>query len=144
MFIIYRNKGSLYNPKRNKLLLVKIAIILKIITIQVCIWFPLPKTGSSPFSAVCLPKNQFLCAVHIFKFQQLLTHPQSKYIPENTIIPASLCNLSIWTEIDSISEGCTIIFLSLSLPQCLFNSRSLLFSVCLSSIYSFSLLNSFM
>ena len=54
MFIIYRKKGSLYNPKRNKLLLVKIAIILKIITIQVCIWFTLSKTGSSPFSAVSL------------------------------------------------------------------------------------------
>ena len=72
MFIKYRNKGSLYNTKRNKLLLVKIAIILTIITLQICIWFALPKTGSSPFSAVCLPKKKFLCAIHIFKSQQLL------------------------------------------------------------------------
>ena len=35
----------------------------------------LQKIGSSPFSAVCLQNNKFLCAVHFLKSRQLLSDP---------------------------------------------------------------------
>ena len=61
MCIIYGNKGSLY----------KIAIILTIITIQLCNWFTLPKTGSSRLRQFVYQKNTFLGALNTFKSQQL-------------------------------------------------------------------------
>ena len=63
MCIIYGNKGSLY----------KIAIILTIITIQLCNWFTLPKTGSSRLRQFVYQKNTFLGALNTFKSQQLST-----------------------------------------------------------------------